>query len=439
MTFASILEAYKNKRKKVLPKTKENKKSLRKWTFSETEKENVDYSDLKVNKKKLLRKEEVKKKIEVKFQDEEDIESEKKEKIDKTSDKAKDKEEDERLRKNLEYLQTSIDMDLSNITIESLKDEFEFLKIKKYELNKIKKDNEELIKNDAELKENILKFQEKLTKRVDKYNFFVSHFSKDEDTSKIKNISTSKETNKLEGTENKKKEMVTELVHKNLLPVIVKDKSDIQNKIKKEILFTGKYSNIGETIMRFLVKNKDKYTSGPFGYNPDKSESVEDWSIKRSIGIVEEFKSNNPDKSLVGINHEMKIILDVTDKKDIKIISISNFNKKNNRLVYLDDYKKHFNELLSNIFEDKINDAKKMQVVDIENSNTNNILTENQIASFREIKYMIGEVIGESSNSNNEFLESYADRVIYEMFQKCKKNNVCNNVEKRIFERIFNL
>ncbi len=218
-------------------------------------------------------------------------------------------------------------------------------------------------------------------------------------------------------------------------------KSDI---IKTEILSIGKHSNVGEAIVKYLLNNTSKFISGPMGWNSEVFESVEDWAVMRSLGIMEEFRAKYPDRNLVNECQGMQIVLDITNEEDLKIISIEKIDVKNTKekvfeFLNVDDYKKYFVKILSGIFDKELNDAKEMQVIDIENSNTNDILSEDQIVKFREVKYMIGEVIGESSNSKEEVLKSYMDRVVEEMFNKCKKDGSCNDIENSVFNKIFEL
>ncbi len=76
-------------------------------------------------------------------------------------------------------------------------------------------------------------------------------------------------------------------------------------------------------------------------------------------------------------------------------------------------------------------------VSDIENSRVIN-LSSKKVQKFQKIKLLIGGVLHESSNSNNETLKDYRERVVIEMYNKCVVNENCNDVELENFNMIFN-
>ncbi len=417
MTFANILKAFKDKKKQTIAQKK--RESETEWTFKNKKQKKV------VLENNLLKKEIDEKLI---FKSKKNVLEQNKITQQKQNDK-KNLEKRKRISDNLMYLKLSLEDELQNMTLETLLDEFEFLRFKKYELKTIK-ENEEIIQKYKNIKKAIDELENVLIKRIERYNYFVEKFTKKRD-----NINAKSPIKKY-------LKVVTIGNLENDNPKIEYNKQKVEPKIKKEIeiLNIGKYSNLGETIMKFLLKNKNNYTEGRMGWNKNLYDCVEDWSIERALGIVEEFRVNNPNIDIVNLTKDSAVVLDVSNKSDIKILSIEKNNasildkKENNSLK---DYEEFFGVLLESIFSNNIDYALKEQVLDIENANTKIQLSKEQILSFRELKYMIGEIIGERSISRNEDLKKYSKRVVGEIYKKCKVNKICNVKEKEVFDRIF--
>jgi hypothetical protein len=69
-----------------------------------------------------------------------------------------------------------------------------------------------------------------------------------------------------------------------------------------------------------LAKNSENLTEGKMGWDPSKYKSVEEWANKRAIGIVAELKEKYPNYNFNKISAETKLLVDFSDKADVKIV-----------------------------------------------------------------------------------------------------------------------
>ncbi len=112
-----------------------------------------------------------------------------------------------------------------------------------------------------------------------------------------------------------------------------------------------------------------------------------------------------------------------------------NENKNNLDFLIVEGYKQDFENILNSEILGDVEKLSDTQVIDIEEGRVD--LPKDKIKKFQELKLLIGGVLHEESNSKNETLEEYVDRVVEKMVEKCIVNKACNEVEFKKFNEIF--